>query len=437
MSSTRDRWKSPSWGFQEKADALFDLLDGVLSIATETLNFYVTSSATNSLLTALSIGRRVTGGDGAAGAGAALAFEVEDNAGSDIVVGKVDSTVTVATADEVSAEMNFSLIEAGTLAEKMTIGPTGLVTIVGVNDSGTTTLKDALLVGRNSTGTAAAGLGAGIAYRVEDDAGLNVTAGRVDVTATAATTTTVSAEMNFSLAEAGTVAEKMTIGPTGLVTINGVNNSTANSMLDALVVGRNTTGTGAAGLGAGIAYRVEDDAGLNVTAGRVDVTLTDASTTATHSEFNISLIEAGTLAEKVVVGPTGLVTINGVNNATANSMVDALVVGRNTTGTGAAGLGAGIAYRVENAAGANKIVGRADATLVTATGDAEDAEFNISVMEGGTLGERLTIAPTGVIDFKGTFGTSAVDPSETAESAWLEIKLNGTPYFVPLYVSGA
>lgn len=47
--------------------------------------------------------------------------------------------------------------------------------------------------------------------------------------------------------------------------------------------------------------------------------------------------------------------------------------------------------------------------------------------------EVMRLSTSGIIDFKGTYGDSTIDPSATAETDWLEIKLNGTQYFIPLY----
>src|SRR5690606_19040274 len=68
-----------------------------------------------------------------------------------------------------------------------------------------------------------------------------------------------------------------------------------------------------------------------------------------------------------------------------------------SSGTVAAGFGSGIEIELENESGTNRVVASQSYTYSDATDTSEDADFVLSLMDGGTLSERLRLTSDGVL----------------------------------------
>lgn len=89
----------------------------------------------------------------------------------------------------------------------------------------TTTISSALVISHTTSGTAAAGLGAGMQFQAENGSGTNRITGSITNPYRTPTNAAEDADMAFNNIVAGTVAEKFRMTSTGLFTIGGITSS--------------------------------------------------------------------------------------------------------------------------------------------------------------------------------------------------------------------
>ena len=194
-----------------------------------------------------------------------------------------------------------------THATILTLAKTGALTstnvINGVNDSAdTNAVRDILTLTHSTSGTAAAGLGTGISFLVEDLGAAAEEQGSIDVVLTTATDGAEDADMVFSVNTAGAIAETLRIVAASSATVSDYLQFTANTtettVIHPVLVLATATGTAEAGHGVAISFRPEDATGSEEHA-RIDVTQTDITRASDDTDFVFTQDVAGTLEERV------------------------------------------------------------------------------------------------------------------------------------------
>jgi len=206
-------------------------------------------------------------------------------------------------------------------------------------------------------------------------------------------------------------------------------NATTNAVLDVLTIDRGVTGAGvgAAGLGAGIALRLETTSAATMhEAGRINAVWEDASNGSEDSKLDFGVVSGGAATTRMSLSSLGALTIGAytlpatdapsdgdvltghadgsvtwetpasgvtapltltVDDAVTNAVTDVLTIEHTTNGTAAAGFGAGIPFKLENAAGTPKEAASVDAAYKVATNGSEESYLALSAMLAGSVSE--------------------------------------------------
>jgi hypothetical protein len=160
MSSVNDLWGGPSWAFQTKADATYDLLEGA------TL----------------------------------------DTSGNLTLVGALD-------VQGITNDLTLTQTGVATFA----VEP-----IVAIDQAGTNAVVDAMTLRVTSTGTPAAGLGVALVFETENDAPATHEAGRIEVDWATETAASEDSDMRFDVYDGGSkVTPLAIIGATPSVLVTG------------------------------------------------------------------------------------------------------------------------------------------------------------------------------------------------------------------------
>ena len=101
-------------------------------------------------------------------------------------------------------------------------------------------------------------------------------------------------------------------------------------------------------------------------------------------------------------------------------------------------------FKGESGAGAG-VVGHSNAAVgVVGSSEYGTAAQFVSGVSGRAVSvvnrsdeETMVIDDEGIIDYKGTMANSALDPTSDAPADWLEIKIGGTAYFIPVYAASS
>jgi hypothetical protein len=237
-----------------------------------------------------------------------------DGAGSGAVVAGAFTDPSFTTLDVTGAT---------TLGSTLAI--TGAVTgsagaTLAKEDSGTTTVLNPVTVKRTSSGTPAAGIGAGIEFTTETAAANNEIGSVIESITTDVTSTAEIFDLVFKNMTAGaTAAEVARITGGGILSAEGgvtakKEDSGTTTVIDPLIIQRTSSGTPAAGIGAGLAFVVETAAGNNETGATIDAVTTDVSSTAEDFDMTFNVMVGGAAAaEKMRLESTGYLGI-GVTN---------------------------------------------------------------------------------------------------------------------------
>ena len=121
-----------------------------------------------------------------------------------------------------------------------------------------------------------------------------------------------------------------------------------------------------------------------------------------------------------------------------------------TSGTAAAGFGAGLEWELENASGTNKVVSTIETVFTDATNATEDADFVVKLMAAGAAAaEKLRVDSTGLLitqnatlmksgvtltDGAGVgVGTLTNAPAAGNPTKWIAVNDNGTTRYIPAW----
>ena len=96
------------------------------------------------------------------------------------------------------------------------------------------------------------------------------------------------------------------------------------------------------------------------------------------------------------------------NDAVTNTVTDLLTLTHSTSGTAAASFGAGLVYKLEDAAGNIETVASIDAVLTDATNGSEDAVFSFKTMIAGAAKTEVFRIGAGVYAFGSTGGDKGI-----------------------------
>lgn len=287
-----------------------------------------------------------------------------------------------------------------THATILTLAKTGLLTTTSdiyiVNDTATTNaVVDVLKVEVTSTGTAAAGLGVGIVFSVEDEATTPEEQASIDVAMTTSTNAAEDADMIFKINTAGAIAEVVRfVAASSATTGDSVtitqNTTETDGIIDILSLA-NVTGTATHNAGLGITWDFEDAAGAEEQAS-LDVQLTTATDGAEDVAIIFSQQTAGAIAETLRIQGASSATVGDslefTSNTTETNAVIDIVKLKIATGTAANGAGMGISFEPEDATGSEQH-GSIDLVLTTAARTTCDSDFVFTQDVNGTLEERV------------------------------------------------
>ena len=136
----------------------------------------------------------------------------------------------------------------------------------------------------------------------------------------------------------------------------------------------------------------------------IESVTTDVSSTAEIFDIVFKNMTAGATAAEVaritgggILSATGGVTAKKEDSGTT-TVIDPLIIQRTSSGTPAAGIGAGLAFVVETAAGNNETGATIDAVTTDVSSTAEDFDITFNVMVGGAAAaEKMRLESTGYL----------------------------------------
>lgn len=186
----------------------------------------------------------------------------------------------------------------------------------------------------------------------------------------------------------------------GTITVDDATNTATTNIL---TLTHTTTGTAAAGIGAGLVMASEDAGGTAQNTAIVRAVLTTATAGSEIGAFRVSVVNAGTVpaeaSEQLQIAPTNITTI--ADSALTATTQDVFTFRHRTSGTPAAGIGAGLILATEDAGGADQTVANVRAVLTTATAGSEVGAFRVGLVSGGTSptegNEQLQVTAAGGI----------------------------------------
>jgi len=193
--------------------------------------------------------------------------------------------------------------------------------------------------------------------------------------------------------------------------------SLTNSVYDLLVLSHETDGTPAAGLGAGLSFKITDlTTATPEEQASIDAVMTDVTSTSEDCDLVFSVNSDGTIREALrILGDSETDSADNViitgNTQETNGVVDVLTIKANPAAAVANGFGAGISIWLCNDAGSPVKEEHASIDFVTGASDgAEDTDIVFSTMLDGTVTEALRLdASDNSLDLGAATGGSKVN----------------------------
>ena len=196
---------------------------------------------------------------------------------------------------------------ADTLATILTLAKTGIITTtaainVDIDDASNSTVTDVLNLVHSTSGTAAAGIGTGLTFDLENGAGTEEEHAYIDAVSTTATNGSEDSDLVIGVMTAGTVAEVLRIdanssSTTGDQLVITSNTTETDAVTDILVL-KTATETAANNYGIGISFQPEDATGSEEVAS-LDIVETTAARATNDTDFVFSQNVSGTITERV------------------------------------------------------------------------------------------------------------------------------------------
>merc|ERR1711871_1223505 len=261
-----------------------------------------------------------------------------------------------------------------------------------------------LTVSHETTGTAAANLGTGISFEIEDAGGVEEQ-GRISTIMDTVTDDMEDSRIVFKVQDNGTLTAKadvqktrFNIAESSSYAINGDNVLSATG-LGGSVVSSSLTSVGTlSGLmvnGNVSVMNGTNDFDIASHDGTNGLKLGGVLVTSTAAELNY--LDITTLGESeankvVTAGNDGVVKV-GLSSSDTNADRVGLIVSHETNGTAAANLGTGISFEIEDAGGVEE-QGRISTIMDTVTDDMEDSRIVFKVQDNGTLTAKADVQKT-------------------------------------------
>merc|ERR1711871_1071310 len=261
-----------------------------------------------------------------------------------------------------------------------------------------------LTVSHETTGTAAANLGTGISFEIEDAGGVEEQ-GRISTIMDTVTDDMEDSRIVFKVQDNGTLTAKADIQKTRFniaesssYAINGDNVLSATGLGGSVVSSSLTSAGTLSGLMVNGNVSVMDgtnDFDIASHDGTNGLKLGGVLVTSTAAELNY--LDITTLGESeankvVTAGNDGVVKV-GLSSSDTNADRVGLTVSHETTGTAAANLGTGISFEIEDAGGVEE-QGRISTIMDTVTDDMEDSRIVFKVQDNGTLTAKADVQKT-------------------------------------------
>jgi hypothetical protein len=278
------------------------------------------STATNALYEVESV-THTTSGTPANGIGAKKTWTQETSAANNEDVGYIAFEVTDVTSTSEDASFVVGNMKAGaTATQTLEITSTGVVELVNAGtidnstngiitvdepSSATNTVVDIFKISHSTSGTAANGIGTGLAFEGEDNGGAVQVGMTLDMVSTDVTAASEDYDFVLGLMDGGTAsAERFRVDSGGIIT-QSAESAATNAVVDVLNIKHGTSGTEAAGIGIGILFTQETGAVDEILAS-IDVVASDVTGASEDGEIIFSTMTAGAAAtEKMRIHDTG------------------------------------------------------------------------------------------------------------------------------------
>jgi hypothetical protein len=317
----------------------------------------------------------ITAGSGAATMTGSTTASVTASGGGIALTGSTTAALT-ATAGALTCTAGTSMslsCASGTLSlasdSLVAISPTATITY---DDSSTDSPLDLLTLTRTTDGTAANGIGASIAVKLETTDGTATTSARTTVDLLDATAASATGQYLVRLIVDGDLTDVLAMrGAT--MRIHGL----AGGGSQFLTVDNNGDVSATSSAGA------PTDAPF----------LTNGAVGGLSAEVNIQALASTLTFASSAALPVQLT----YTNASTNTMLDVLDVRRPSTTVGATGAGAGIVLYTDDEAGTDVQIGRLSAALTDASVGAHASSISLWAADGGSLVEACRVLGTGYV----------------------------------------
>lgn len=333
---------------------------------------------------------------------------------------------------------------SGTPVTQLTLADGGVLTTIAainaeIDNASNTSITDALNVQHFTSGTAAAGIGVGLTFDLENATGTEEEHASIDVVSAVATNGSEDTDIVVNLMTNGALAEVFRIDNDNEAAAGAVFEFTSyteetNGVIDMIEIELdNSADTATDDFGVGISIVMEqEDSGTPIQQASVDFIMAESTTATEDCDVVVSQATAGAVAETFRIVANSSATTGDYLKITQNTtetdaVLDALVL-TNVTGTAAAGAGIGISFQPEDAGGAEEQAS-IDVALTTATDSSEDADVIISQNTSGTIVEtmRLIAAQSATDCNKLRVISNSTETNGVVDGLQLDLTTSGTP----------
>jgi hypothetical protein len=200
--------------------------------------------------------------------------------------------------------------------------------------------------------------------------------------------------------------------------------SAANTVLNTVNVKRTTShSTPASGIGSGIEFTTETATDNNEVGTVLESVSTAVGSTSEAFDFVVKNMAGGSAAAEVArVTSAGVLSSQGgmtaiKSDSGTTTIISPITVKRNTTGTAAAGIGAGIDFEVETTPSNDEIGGVLKVLATSVSGGAENFDMTFNLMaSGATAAELMRLESTGYLGIGKTGPTSQLHIAKSSQA---------------------
>lgn len=418
----------------------------IKSFASTNPTLTVSDAATNTVSTAATLAHTTTN-TAAPGFGTALAFESENDSGLLVIGTSLQSIETDPTATLEFFDFAIRSIVGGTQTEiarftsafELGVGTSNpAATFHGVSQDLNINGVTSVIRADHTTlsGVAGNGIGSGIEFGVENDAGVTKVGASMDAVAVSVASGAENFDLIFNLMNSGApMSEVMRMSYTGNV---GIGTAVPNSRLEVFLSDTNnaapvvvsrfthaTSGVPAIGIGTGIELVTETSSNNYEIGGTVYTAATNVWSMLEDFDMAFAIMIDGIANVEVmritsdkflgVNTSTPTTTLHAIReDAVTNTSTPVLRLAHTTSNTPAIGFGTGIQFEAETTPGNNEIGAVIDAVVNTVTATAENFDLSLKTMTlGAAATEKLRVGD--VIYTPQAFGAGTVPTAD----AWI------------------